>query len=48
LTARRLAANPLPYWTRSGTGRRTKENFDDASADFAVIGYVSAHDASGP
>ena len=41
MTTRRLAANPLPYLHRPGTGGRTRENFEEAFADFAVIGYVA-------
>jgi inosose dehydratase len=41
VTSRRLAANPLPYVIRPGTGGRTRENFEEAFADFAVIGYVA-------
>jgi inosose dehydratase len=33
---RRLAANPIPYWSRAG---KTRGVFEEAFADFAKIGY---------
>lgn len=40
MTAPRLAANPLPYWSRDGAGK-SKEVFAQAFADFAAIGYTA-------
>ena len=39
MTAPRIAANPLPYWSR-GAGK-SKEVFAQAFADFAEIGYAA-------
>jgi inosose dehydratase len=36
LAGRRLAVNPIPYWSKAG---KTKEVFEEAFADFAKIGY---------
>ena len=33
---RRIAVNPIPYWSKAG---KTKEVFEEAFADFAKIGY---------
>ena len=41
MTTRRLAANPLPYLHRPGSGGRIRKNFEEAFADFADIGYVA-------
>lgn len=35
-TGRRIAVNPIPYWSKPG---KTREVFEDAFADFAKIGY---------
>jgi inosose dehydratase len=35
---RRIAANPIPYWSKAG---KTKEVFETAFADFAVIGFTA-------
>lgn len=40
MTAPRIAANPLPYWSRDGAGK-SKEVFAEAFADFAAIGYTA-------
>jgi len=34
----RLAANPIPYWSRAG---KTREVFDEAFADFQAIGFTA-------
>ena len=33
---RRIAVNPIPYWSKAG---KTREVFEEAFADFAKIGY---------
>ena len=35
---RRIAVNPIPYWSKAG---KTKEVFEEAFADFAKIGYTA-------
>jgi inosose dehydratase len=37
----RIAANPLPYWSRGGTVNKSKEVFETAFADFATIGFTA-------
>jgi len=39
VTAPRIAVNTLPYWSREG--RKSKEVFAEAFADFAAIGYAA-------
>lgn len=36
--ARRVAANPIPYWAKAG---KTREVLEEAFADFAAIGYTA-------
>ena len=35
-SGRRIAVNPIPYWSKAG---KTKEVLEEAFADFAKIGY---------
>lgn len=35
---RRIAANPIPYWSKAG---KTREVFEQAFADFAAIGFTA-------
>ena len=37
----RIAANPIPYWSRDGRINKSKEVFDEAFADFADIGFTA-------
>jgi inosose dehydratase len=37
----RVAANPIPYWSRDGKIDKSKEVFDQAFADFADIGFTA-------
>ncbi len=37
----RLAANPIPYWSRNGRVDKSKEVFDGAFADLAAIGFTA-------
>ena len=37
----RIAANPIPYWSRNGRTDKSKEVFDQAFADFAAIGFTA-------
>jgi inosose dehydratase len=37
----RIAANPILYWSRDGRIDKSKEVFDEAFADFAVIGFAA-------
>src|SRR5688500_7106661 len=37
----KVAANPIPYWVRDGKVDKSKEVFDQASADFAAIGFTA-------
>src|SRR5688500_15460951 len=37
----KVAANPIPYWLRDGKVDKSKEVFDQASADFAAIGFTA-------
>jgi hypothetical protein len=38
MTARRIAANPIPYWSRAG---KTREVFEEAFRDFQEIGFTA-------
>jgi inosose dehydratase len=38
---RRIAANPIPYWSRSGQVEKSREVFEEAFADFAAIGFTA-------
>ncbi|HET9648047.1 MAG TPA: sugar phosphate isomerase/epimerase [Microlunatus sp.] len=38
VTGRRIAANPIPYWSTAG---KTRAVFDEAFADFAAIGFTA-------
>jgi inosose dehydratase len=38
---RRIAANPIPYWSRGGRVDKSREVFDEAFADFAAIGFTA-------
>ena len=37
----RIAANPIPYWSRNGKIDKSREVFDQAFADFAAIGFTA-------
>jgi inosose dehydratase len=37
----RIAANPIPYWSRDGKIDKSKEAFDQAFADLADIGFTA-------
>jgi inosose dehydratase len=37
----RIAANPIPYWSRYGKIDKSKETFDQAFADLADIGFTA-------
>ena len=37
----RVAANPIPYWSRDGKVDKSKKVFDQALADFADIGFTA-------
>lgn len=37
----RVAANPIPYWSRGGAVDKSKEVFDRAFADFQRIGFTA-------
>jgi len=39
VTGRRIAANPIPYWSREGRVDKSRAVFDEAFADFAKIGF---------
>jgi inosose dehydratase len=41
LTGRRIAANPIPYWSRDGRVDKSRAVFDEAFADFAKIGFTA-------
>ena len=38
MTTRRIAANPIPYWSRAG---KTREVFEEAFKDFQDIGFTA-------
>jgi inosose dehydratase len=38
VTTRRIAANPIPYWSRAG---KTREVFEEAFRDFQEIGFTA-------
>lgn len=38
MTTRRIAVNPIPYWSRAG---KTREVFDEAFRDFQEIGFTA-------
>jgi inosose dehydratase len=38
-TGRRIAANPIPYWSRNGRVDKSRAVFDEAFADFTKIGF---------
>jgi hypothetical protein len=38
---RRIAANPIPYWSRNGRVDKSTEVFEEAFADFAAIGFTA-------
>jgi inosose dehydratase len=40
-TARRIAVNPIPYWSRGGRIDKSPAVFEEAFADFAKIGYAA-------
>jgi hypothetical protein len=40
-TGRRIAANPIPYWSRGGRTDKSPAVFEEAFADFAKIGYAA-------
>jgi hypothetical protein len=40
-TGRRIAANPIPYWSRGGRTDKSPAVFEKAFADFAKIGYAA-------
>jgi inosose dehydratase len=40
-TGRRIAANPIPYWSRGGRTDKSPAVFDEAFADYAKIGYAA-------
>lgn len=41
LTGRRIAANPIPYWSRGGRVDKSRAVFDEAFTDFAQIGFTA-------
>lgn len=42
-TGRRIAANPIPYWSRGGRTDKLPAVFEEAFADFAKIGLGGIH-----
>jgi inosose dehydratase len=40
-TGRRLAVNPIPYWSRGGRTDKSPAVFQEAFADFAKIGFAA-------
>jgi hypothetical protein len=40
-TRRRIAANPIPYWSRGGRVDKSPAVFDEAFADYAEIGFTA-------
>ena len=38
---RRIAANPIPYWSRGGTTDKSREVFEEAFRDFQRIGFTA-------
>ena len=42
-TGRRIAANPIPYWSRGGRTDKSPAVFEEAFADFAKIGLGGIH-----
>ncbi len=41
LAGRRLAVNPIPYWSRGGRIDKSRAVFEEAFADFAEIGFAA-------
>jgi inosose dehydratase len=41
VTGRRIAGNPIPYWSRDGRVDKSRAVFDEAFADFAKIGFTA-------
>jgi inosose dehydratase len=41
VSQQRIAANPIPYWSRGGKVDKSKEVFDEAFSDFAKIGFTA-------
>jgi inosose dehydratase len=37
----RIAANPIPYWSRNGRVDKSREVLEEAFADFAAIGFTA-------
>src|SRR5215210_5122393 len=37
----RVAANPIPYWSRDGKVDKSREVFEEAFADFSDIGFTA-------
>jgi inosose dehydratase len=37
----RIAANPIPYWSKNGRIDKSREVFDQAFTDFAAIGFTA-------
>jgi len=42
-TRQRIAANPIPYWSRGGRTDKSPAVFEEAFADFAKIGLGGIH-----
>src|SRR5438128_8982973 len=40
-TRSRLAANPIPYWSRGGRMDKSPAVFEEAFRDFAAIGFTA-------
>ena len=38
---RRLAANPIPYWSRGGRTDKSRAAFEEAFTDYAAIGFTA-------
>ena len=38
---RRIAVNPIPYWSRGGRVDKSRDAFEEAFADFAAIGFTA-------
>ena len=38
---RRIAANPIPYWSRNGRVDKSREVLEEAFDDFAAIGFTA-------
>jgi inosose dehydratase len=41
VTRHRIAANPIPYWSRDGRVDKSRAVFEEAFADFAKIGFTA-------